>query len=101
MKLPPRCGELGRKIIKLNKSSYRLKQASDELHKLLTAKLLDDSSEQCLTEILIFRMTNFQDPAEVSVILSYYVDDLMDAGLSLDIVKLSAHLNGSFKINLL
>lgn len=53
MNLPPGYKELARKVERLKNAMYRLKQASNTVHKVVTSKLIDTRFEECLTATVI------------------------------------------------
>ena len=79
MRLPPGCGELSGKGVKLLKCQYGLKQASREWHLLLETWLLVEKigTEQCKAEPCVFRKIIKN---EVSLMVGVHVDDIIVSG---------------------
>ena len=78
MRLPPGCGELSGKIVRLLKCQYGLKQASREWHMLLVNWLVEEIGfEQCKAEPCIFRLM-VKD--EVSLMVGVHMDDNIVSG---------------------
>ena len=75
MRLPPGCGELSGKVVKLLKCQYGLKQAGRESHLLLVAWLVEKvGMEQCKAEKYVFRKVIKN---EVSLMVGVHVDDII------------------------
>ena len=78
MRLPPSCGELSGKVVKLLKSQYGVKQAGREWHLLLVMWLVEKiGMEQYKAEPCVFRKIIKN---EVSLMVGVYVDDIIMAG---------------------
>ena len=78
MKLPPGCGSMSGKIVRLCKSLYGLRQASRTFHKRLVSDLKRIGFEQSLTDPCILR---FMVDDEVLGMVVIHVDDILFAGL--------------------
>ena len=79
MRLPPGCGELSGKIVRLLKCQYGLKQAGRKWHMLLFNWLVEEISvEQCKAEPCVFRLI-VKD--EVSLMIGVHVDDIIVSGV--------------------
>ena len=78
MRLPPGCGSMSGKIVRLNKSLYGLRQASRTFHKRLISDLKRIGFEQCLTDpcVLRYMMGN-----EVLGMVVIHVDDILYGGV--------------------
>ena len=98
MKLPPGCGELSGKIMRLNKTLYGLKQAALEFNKLLSKKLLDLGFEQSASDPCVFRLLGSQKQ-DVQMLLVCHVDDIMVSGPDAKVKWLVSKLNESIKTN--
>ena len=78
MRLPPGCGELSGKIVRLLKSQYGLKQACRKWYLLLVMWLVEMvRMEQCKAEPCIFH--NMIDN-KVSLIVGVHIDDIIVSG---------------------
>ena len=78
MCLPPGCGELSGKVVKLLKCQYGLKQAGREWHLLLVTWLVEKiEMEQCKAEPCVFRKIIKN---EVSLMVGVNVDDIIVSG---------------------
>ena len=78
MRLPPGCGELSGKAVKLLKCQYGLKQAGREWHLLLVTWLVEEiEMEQCEAESCVFRNIIKN---EVSLMVGVHVDDIIVSG---------------------
>ena len=76
--LPPGCGRLSGKVVKLLKCQYGLKQAGREWHLLLVTWLVEKTGmEQCKAEPCVFRKIIKN---EVSLIVGVHVDDITVSG---------------------
>ena len=53
LRLPKGCGDLSRKVVRLNKSLYGLKQASRTWHAHLTTCLKRLGFERCMTDVYL------------------------------------------------
>ena len=78
MRLPPGCGELSGKIVRLLKSQYGLKQAGRKWYLLLVMWLVEMvRMEQCKAEPCIFR--NMIDN-KVLLMVGVHIDDIIVSG---------------------
>ena len=78
MRLPPGCGKLSGKVVKLLKCQYGLKQAGREWHFLLVTWLVEKiGMEQCKAEPCVFRKIIKN---EVSLMVGVHVDDIIVSG---------------------
>ena len=78
MHLPPGCGELSGKVVKLLKCQYGVKQAGREWHFFLVTWLVEKiGMEQCKAEQCVF-CTIFKN--EVSLMVGVHVDDIIVSG---------------------
>ena len=96
MRLPPGCGELSGKIVRLLKCQYGLKQAGKEWYMLLVYWLLEEIVlEQCKAEPCIFRLL-VKD--EVSLMVGVHVDDIIVSGDKNACDKFFAQLKEQFPV---
>ena len=72
LRLPKGCGDLSGKVVRLNKSLYRLKQASCTWHTHLTTCLKRLGFEQCMTDVCVFRL--IEDGRESITAVVHVVD---------------------------
>ena len=56
LRLPPGCGSMSGKVVRLNKSVYGLKQASRTWYQLLVSTLEEIGFEQCLVDPCVLRL---------------------------------------------
>ena len=77
MKLPPGCGSMSGKVVRLNKSLYGLKQASRTFYKRLVSDLKRIGFEQSLSDPCVLR---FMMGDEVMGMVAIHVDDILYAG---------------------
>ena len=78
MRLPPGCGELSGKVVRLLKCQHGLKQAGREWHMLLVIWLVEAIGlEQCKAEPCVFRLM-VKD--EMSLMVGVHVDDIIVSG---------------------
>ena len=77
MKLPPGCGSMSGKVIRLNKSLYGLKQASRTFYKRLVSDLKRADFEQSMSDPCVLR---FMMGDEVVEMIAIHVDDILYAG---------------------
>ena len=78
MRLPPSCGELSGKVLKLLERPCGLKQGGREWKFLLVTWLVDKiGMEQCIAEPCVFRKIAKN---EVSLMFGVYVDNIMVSG---------------------
>ena len=73
LRLPKGCGDLSRKVVRLNKSLYGLKQASRTWHAHLTICLKRLGFEQCMTDVCVFRLI---EDGHVAITAAVHVDDI-------------------------
>ena len=78
MKLPPGCGSMSGKVVRLGKSLYGLRQVSRTFNKRLVQDLKTIGFEQCLTDPCVLR---FMMGDEVIGMIVIHVDDILYAGL--------------------
>ena len=55
LRLPPGCGRLPGKVVRLNKALYGLKQSGRSWYKLLSSTLVECGFEQCLVGTCVFQ----------------------------------------------
>ncbi|CAB1112906.1 unnamed protein product [Ectocarpus sp. CCAP 1310/34] len=77
MKLPPGCGSMSGKVVRLNKSLYGLKQASRTFYKRLVSELKRIGFEQSMSDPCVLR---FMMGDEVVGMVAIHVDDILYAG---------------------
>ena len=78
LRLPPGCGELSGKVVKLLKCQYGLKQAGREWHLLLVTWLVEKiGMEKCKAEPCVFREIVKN---EMSLMVGVHVDDIIVSG---------------------
>ena len=91
--LPPGCGRLSGKVVRLNKALYGLKQSGRSWYKLLSSTLVECGFEQCLVDPCVFRlMVN----DEVVAMLVVHVDDIKIAATKEITDSVVADLNKRF-----
>ena len=73
MKLPPGCGSMSGKVVRVNKSLYGLKQASRAFYKRLVSDLKMIGFEQSLSDPCVLRFTMGD---EVMGMVAIHVDDI-------------------------
>ena len=96
MGLPPGCGELSGKIVRLLKRQYGFKQASREGHMLLVNWFVEEIGlEQCKAEPCVFRLM-VKD--EVSLMIGVHVDDIIVSGGKNACEKFFAQLKERFPV---
>ena len=79
LRLPKGCGSLSDKIVRLNKSLYRLKQAPGHgMHTHLTSCLKTLGFQQCLADRWVFRLV---EEERVAIIAVVHVGDIFAVGL--------------------
>ena len=71
--LPPGCGRLSGKVVRLNKALYGPKQSGRSWCKLLSSTLVECGFEQCLVDPCVFRR---MVDDEVAAMLVVHVDDI-------------------------
>ena len=74
MKLPPDCGSMSGKVVRLNKSLYGLKQASRTFYKRLVSDLKRIGFEQSLSDPCVLR---FMMGDEVMGMVAIHVDNIL------------------------
>ena len=74
MRMPPGCGALSGKVVRLSRSLYGLKQASRCLHNHLVIRLKSLGFEQSLADACGFRLI---EAGSVSIIAVVHVDDIL------------------------
>ncbi|CAB1120053.1 unnamed protein product [Ectocarpus sp. CCAP 1310/34] len=77
MKMPPGCGSMSEKVVRLNKSLYGLKQASRTFYKRLVSELKRIGFEQSMSDPCVLR---FMMGDEVVGMVAIHVDDILYAG---------------------
>lgn len=77
MKLPPGCGSMTGKVVRLNKSLYGLKQASRTFYKRLVSELKRIGFEHSLSDPCVLRFIMGDD---VVGMVAIHVDDILYAG---------------------
>ena len=78
LRLPRGCGHLSGKVVRLNKSLYGLKQASQSWHAHLTTCLKTLGFQQCLADACVFCLV---EEGRVAIIVVVHVDDIYAVGL--------------------
>ena len=78
MLLPPGCGEMSGKIVRLNRSLYGLKQASRSWHNYLITHMNSLGLEQSLADACVLRLV---ESGSVSIVTVMHVDDIFAVGL--------------------
>ena len=92
-RLPPGCGRLSGKVVRLNKAPCGLKQSGRSWYKLLSSTLFVCGFEQCLVDPCVFRlMVN----DEVAAMLVVHVDDIKIAATKEITDSVVADLNKRF-----
>ena len=92
-RLPPGCGRLSGKVVRLSKALYGLKQSSRSWYNLLSSTLVECDFEQCLVDPCVFRLI-VND--EVAAMLVVYVDDIKIAATKEITDSVVADLNKRF-----
>ena len=77
LRLPKGRGDLSGKVLRLNKSLYRLKQASRTWHAHLTTCLKRLGFEQIMTDVCVFRLIK---DGRVAITAVVHVDDIFAVG---------------------
>ena len=77
LRLPKECGDLSGKVVPLNKSLYKLKQASRTWHAPLTTCLKRIGFERCMTDVCVF---HFIEDGRVAITAVAHVDDIFTVG---------------------
>ena len=96
MRLPPACGGLSGKTVRLLKCQYGLKQASREWHMLLVNGLVEEIGlEQCKAELYFFRLL-VKD--EASLMVGVHVDAIIVSGSKDACEKLFAQIKERFPV---
>ena len=71
-RLPPGCGRLSGKVVRLNKTLYGLTQSDRSWYKLLSSTLVEYGFEPCLVDPCVFRLM-VKDEVVAMVV---HVDDI-------------------------
>ena len=77
MRMPQGCGALSGRVVRLNRSLYRLKQASRSWHTHLVDRLKSLGFEQSLADACVFRLI---EAGSVAVNAVVHVDDIFAVG---------------------
>ena len=77
LRFPKGCGKMSGKVMRPNKSSYGLKQASRTWHAHLMTCLQRQGFEQCLTDVRFFRLIK---DGHVTITAAVRVDDNLAVG---------------------
>ena len=77
MRLPPGCGEMSGKIVRLNRSLYGLKQASKSWHNHLLTHMKNFGFEQSPADACVMRLI---ESGSVSIVTVVHVDDIFAVG---------------------
>ena len=93
MKLPPGCGSLSGKYVKLERALYGLKQSGREWGYEAANTLIENGLEQSRADPCIFRKVV---DGVVVMIIAIYVDDMLVAGSKEECNALLASLNRKF-----
>ena len=73
MQLPPSCGEMSGKVVRLNRSLYGLKQASRSWHNHLLTHMKSLGFEQRPADACVMRLI---ESGSVSIVTVVHVDDI-------------------------
>ena len=82
MRMPPNCGDLSGKVVRLLRSLYGLKQASRTWHQTLIRVMKLLGFEQCPSDNCVMRLVK-NGVLEVAVVV--YVDDILFVGARKDV----------------
>ena len=96
MRLPPGCGEMSGKIVRLNRSLYGLKQASRSWHNHLITHMKSLGFEQSLADACVLRLI---ESGSVSIVTVVHVDDIFAVGLKARCDQFCEDLNRLVPIN--
>ena len=95
LRLPKGCGDLSGKVVRLNNSSYGLKQASRTWHAHLTTCLERLGFEQCMTDVCVFRLI---EDGHVAITAVVHVDDIFAVGQKERCNRLYVDLNQTIPV---
>ena len=90
IRLPPGCGEISGKVVKLGRSLYDLRQSSRTWHNHLMHGLKCLGFESCATDARVMRLTEHNVVVMVVVV---HVDDIFSIGLKSRCDKFGVDLN--------
>ena len=93
LRLPPGCGRLSGKVVRLNKALYGLKQSGRSWYKLLSSTLVECGFDQCLVDPCVFRL---MVDDEVAAMLVVHVDGIKIAATKEITDSVVADLNKRF-----
>ena len=96
MRLPPGCGEMSGKIVKLNRSLYGLKQASRPWHNHLITHMKGLEFQLSLADACVLRLV---ESGSVSIVTVVHVDDIFAVGLKTRCEQFCEGLNRLVPIN--
>ena len=96
MRLPPGCGEMSGKIVRLNRSLYGLKQASRSWHNHLITHTKSLGFEQNLADACVLRLV---ESGSVSIVTVEHVDDIFGVALKTRCDQFCEDLNRLVPIN--
>ena len=96
MRLPPGCGEMSGKIVRLNRSLYGLKQASRSWHNHLLSHMKSLGFEQSLADACVLRLV---ESGTVSIVTVVHVDDIFAVGRKARCDQFCEDLNRLVPIN--
>ncbi|CAN0055908.1 unnamed protein product [Sphacelaria rigidula] len=74
LRLPPGCGSVCGKVVRINKALYGSKQGGRAWYQLLSSTLVECGFEQCSVDPHMFRLRVTQDAVAMIV---FHVDDIM------------------------
>ena len=98
IKLPGGCGDMSKKIVRLNRSTYVLNQSGRQWAGLLIENVVEYGMEQCRTDKRVFRMVV---DGKVELIVAVHVDDGVIAGADDTCGDFHAALTTKFSTNYL
>ena len=90
IRLPPGCGALSGKVVRLRRSLYGLKQASRTWHYHLVRGMKALGFEQCEADACVMRLV---EDGPVSVVVVVHVDDIFAIGRNTRCDKFGDGLN--------
>ena len=96
MRLPPGCGEISGKILRLNRSLYGLKQASRSWHNHLITHMKSLGFERSLADACVLRLAESGSVPTVTVV---HADDIFAIGLKARCDQFCEDLNRLVPIN--
>ena len=96
MRLPPGCGEMSGKILRLNRSLYGLKQASRSWHNHHITHMKSLGFEQSLTDACVLQLA---ESGSVSIVTVVHADDIIAVGLKARCDQFCEDLNRLVPIN--